>query len=644
MKQLIRLFFFFFMLGAMHIHAQNGKVNKATKKYNQLDYIDATKVYLEVAESGFKSIELFKNLGDSYYFNSNYKEAAIWYKELFKLSETFDPIYLLRYSQSLKSNNENKEAALWFNKYAKKKLANNEFKTAEDYLQIISQDSSRYTIKSTSINSEGIEFGAGLKDEENGIYKKIVFATSYKGHNITSKTIINKWSGQPFLDLYQVSINEDGIIGEPTKLKGDVNTKYHESSAVFTKDGKTMYFTRNNTTPNSKRSKKDLLHLKIYRAHLINGKWTNIEDLSINGDNYSTAHPALNDKENKLYFTSDMSQTVGLTDLFMATINSDGSLEKPINLGKEINTIGRESFPFITKDNELYFSSDGHFGLGGYDVFYIKLKENGSFGSLLNVGRPINSQFDDFAFTIQNHKGFVSSNRMGHGFDDIYTFIENKDITKYQIYGVVIDKETKQPLSNASIKILDENNIELTKAYTNTKGYYQISINRSLSYIIKATKEHYKGEDKDIFSIENIKNKEFNFELTKNKIKLEEGDDIAKPLNIIVYFDLDKYNIRQDAEVQLQKIIAVLKQHPSINLDIRSHTDSKASNDYNMSLSNRRNNATIQYIINGGIDPGRLTGKGYGETQLTNACANGIKCTEELHQANRRSEFIIIKK
>ncbi len=640
MKNTIKLIIVVFILGTVFTYAQEGKLKLANKKFDQFAYIDASKIYSDLAASGYESEELFQKLGDTHYFNANYAEAAKWYGELFNVTESVRPEYLLRYSQSLKAIGKDELSAKWFDKYATKaNLSGKEFENADDYMQIIEENSERYTMQPLGINTNGVDFGTSFRDG------KLVFASTQAERNISNSNR-SAWDGLSYLDLYEASINEDGSLEAPLKLEGDVNTKLHESSAVFTKDGKTMYFTRNNTTPRAKRSKKETQYLKIYRAHLVEGEWTNVEDLSINGDNYSTAHPALSSMEDKLYFVSDMPGTVGQTDLFMVPINQDGTLGKPVNLGEKINTKGRESFPYITKDNELYFSSDGHFGLGGYDVFYVKLEGNGYSGSLLNVGKPINSPFDDIAFVIDNHKGYISSNRLGgQGYDDIYSFVENKDIKdlyKTKVFGVVTDKKTKQPLSNATITIVDENNVTFATLQTDENGYYETEVERSVNYIIKALKDKYDGDD--VFSKKNKKDREHNFELSRNVFEVQEGDDIAKLLNIIIYFDYDKSNIRPDATIELEKIIAVLKQNPEMKVDVRSHTDSRANDQYNIALSQRRNVATLKYIIEkGGISASRLTGKGYGETQLVNACANGIECSEEMHQDNRRSEFIIVK-
>ncbi|MGO4773485.1 OmpA family protein [Flavobacterium sp. W22_SRS_FK3] len=617
--------------------AQERKLDKANQKYEQLAYIDATEIYLDVAKSGFKSEELFKKLGNSYYFNANYQEATIWYGQLFSfVGSLSESIYYLRYSQSLKAIGRDKESQQWFDKYANKSgLINTRFKSADDYLAIIEQNSGRFTIQSLAINTPGIDFGSAFYDD------KIVFASTKDTTTVYKRK--SEWDGLSFLDLYEATKNEDGTLIDPVKLKGDVNTNLHESTAVFTKDGKTMYFTRSNITPKTKRTKNQHVHLKIYRAHLVNGKWKDVEDLSINSDNFSTAHPALNNDDTILYFASDRPESIGLTDLYNVTIAPDGSLGEVHNLGEEINTKGRESFPFITSDNELYFSSDGHYGLGGYDVFYAKIDENKTYTNLLNVGKPINSSYDDIAFIIDKNKGYISSNRLGgYGYDDIYSFIETKDIKellKSKVFGVVSDRSTKEPIPNATVKVLDSNNEELFVLQTDSLGYYEAEVQYSEAYFLEARKITYSSDN--AYSKREVRLREHNFELEQIIKKIKEGDDLAKTLNIIIHFDLDKSFIRRDAQVELEKLVVFLKKNPSLKVDIRSHTDSQASDSYNIALSNRRAKSTLKYLVKRGILKENLSAKGYGETQLVNDCTNGIKCTDAKHEENRRSEFIV---
>ena len=623
---------FFFVL-ALTGFGQEVKLDRANKKYADLAYIDASELYLDLVESGYRSEELFRKLGNIYYFNAKYAEAARWYRELFSMTEDLEPIYYLRYSQSLKALGNEELSVHWFNTYVEKEVSMNKpYGNAIDYLKIIEENSGRYTMELANINSTGVDFGAAFNQ------KNLVFAST---QNKKSRARLSPWDGLSFLNLYQAPIETNGYLGTPKKLKGKVNTKYHESSAVFTQDGTTMYFTRNNVTPFKNRRERDVQHLKIYRATWKKGKWTDVEDLPINGDDYSNAHPVLSPTEDSMYFVSDRPGSLGLTDIYTVDINPDGSLGIPKNLGEKINTKGRESFPFLAKDNELYFSSDGHYGLGGYDIFYMKIGEDGSFGNLLNVGRPLNSSFDDIAFAIQGNKGYISSNRPeGLGHDDIYSFTENekiRDVLKSRVFGTVTDRETKQPLKGATVTIRNEDNTIVAELKTDEKGYYEKEVDIALSYFIKVEKEKYEPED--VYSQKGQQEREHNFE--PKKYNITEGLDIAKLLDIVIYFDFDKSNIRPDAARELEKIVSVMKLHPSINIDVRSHTDSRANDAYNMALSGRRAKSTVDYLISKGISKTRLTSKGYGESQLVNRCSNGVPCTKAEHQLNRRSEFIV---
>lgn len=620
-------------------NAQESKLKKANQKYDDLSYIDAAKVYLQVAESGYKSEELFKKIGNTYYFKADYKDAEKWYGELYKLnSKTLETEYLLRYSQSLKAVGKEKKAEHVYDQFLNASgILNKEFSSSSDYLKIIEENSNRYNINPLPINSNNVDYGAFM--HENTIY----FSST---RNLKKRRSVDVWSNEPFLDIYSVHYNKDeNTYDEPVAIKGDVNNRFHESSPAITKDGKTMYFTRTNSTPRIKTNKKDKVQLKIYRATKVGDEWTNIEDLSINGDNYSNVHPALSPDENTLYFASNMPLSIGQTDIFSVAINKDGSFGKPKNLGPKVNTKGRESFPFITNNYELYFSSDGHFGLGGYDVFYMDLKATGK--QLLNVGMPVNGPTDDFAFSINNHTktGFFSSNRTE--VDNIYGFTETKSIKELLeavVTGVVTDKATGLPIAYATLTINSDDNTIKYDIAAKEDGSFSTTINKFKAHTITVKNKGYdttdafiaKGEDAyqvDIQLVQNV------FEISADAMS-----DLAKMLNTShIYFDLNKSSIKKEAEIELEKIIAVMKQYPNLRIDVRSHTDSRANDSYNMILSNKRAKATINYLITRGINKDRLTGKGYGESQLLNGCKNGTTCTEAQHQENRRSEFIVLQ-
>lgn len=630
----------FSFISLASVYGQERKLNKATGNYEQLDYVNAQKIYLKVAENGYESEEVFTKLANSYYFNAQYDDAAKWYARLFELnSEPENDMVYLRYSQALKATGDAAKASDYYNNFINRSEVPSD-RTAKNYEEIIQQNSGRYEMEAISklYDEDKISFGYFKSGN-----------TLYYASTATTKTFLNKrsaWDGLSFLSLYTAEVDTlNQVIGNSKKLKGNLNSKFHESSPVFTADQNTMYFTRSNITYESK---KDDQKLKIYKSEKINDKWQKAEELSINSDHFSTAHPALSPDETKLYFSSDRPGGYGESDLYVSSINADGTLGEPVNLGAEINTRGKETFPFISAENELYFSSDGHYGLGGLDVFYVKI-ENDGLGNLLNVGAPVNSYADDFAFGIdqQTNRGFISSNRSDTEgtfvYDNIYSFLETApiiDVYFAQIQGYVTDKQTGQPIAEAKIVLSDSNGNVYKELQSDENGFYSVETNKFETYFINVSKKTYDTDEN--ISKPNLEHQEINFQLQQNEIELVPGIDLAKVLNIpIIYFDFDKSNIRKDAQVELEKLLAALNQHPTLKIEIRSHTDSRGNDAYNEALSQRRATSTLNYLVEKGIDKSRLSAIGFGESRLVNNCSNGVPCSEVDHQKNRRSEFIV---
>ena len=349
-----------------------------------------------------------------------------------------------------------------------------------------------------------------------------------------------------------------------------------------------------------------------------------------------------------------MPGSMGSSDLYKVAINADGSYGTPENLGNKINTEARETFPFVTDNNELYFASDGHPGLGGLDVFVTQLKEDGNVGSIKNVGEPVNSKMDDFAFLIDNKtkNGFVSSNRKEDnlGYDDIYKFTEILPIPKdceQLLTGIVVDEESQEPIANARVVLFDSAENKLKEQTSDAEGKYDFgTVDCDTKLKIRAEKPTYNTNEISVTipKESGTTDSKVAIELTEKPLKV--GDPLNKALNIeIIYFDLDKSNIRPDAAVELAKVLEVMKEYPTMKIDVRSHTDCRQTAAYNLALSDRRAKSTIAWLIKNGIAADRLTGRGYGESQLVNDCGceptNESNCTEEQHQKNRRSEFII---
>ena len=616
--------------------AQGSKLNKADKKYDKYSYIDAIEIYEKVAEKGYKSVELFEKLGNAYYFNGELDKASKWYGELFALNQEVDSEYYFRYAQALKAEGNYEKSNQYMELFAQKtndtraKL----FQENKNYLSDIDAVSGKYTMDKTDVNSEFFDYGPSF------FGKQIVFTSSRSEGNQYSK--IHDWTKQNFTDLFVASIDNEGKLGSVENFSKTVNTKYNESSPVFTKDGKTMYFTRNNYNDGKKRKSDDKVIMeKIYKAELVNGEWTNIKEVPFSNDNYKTAHPALSPDEKTMYFASDMPGSFGNSDLYKVSIDSNGKFGTPENLGPTINTEGRETFPFVDADNNLFFASDGHPGLGGLDIFEAKTNGN-SFEKPVNVGKPLNSPMDDFSYvTNKDGLGFFSSNRdEGSGFDDIYTFT----VCTHTLSGLITDIDTKEILPNAKVILFDDKMNKISETISSDKGAYSFKIECNKKYYVRASKEEYETTEKSFGPVTKTGESKLDIELKRNIFPVEVGTDLAKILDVsIIYFDLDKWNIRPDAAEDLEKIIAVMNQYPNMTIDIRSHTDSRQTHKYNELLSDRRAKSTLEFMVKNGINRNRLTAKGYGETQLVNNCSDDVPCSEAEHQKNRRSEFIVLK-
>ena len=628
-------------------NAQEKQIEKGNELFDNFVYQEAIASYEELIAKGYSNEEVYKNLGNANYFNANYEAAAGWFEKLLSLDNTtIDAEYFYKYAQSLKSLKKYKESDDWMRKFETAKTQDNRGKLllkSEDYLTKIKENSGRYTIKNSSINSKASDFAPSF----NGL--QLVFSTA-RDSGITSKNI-HQWTGKAFLNLYEATINNDDNLIDLTPLSKKLNKKTHESSTAFTKDGKTMYFSRNNSENGAfSRDEQGVSRLKIYKATLIDKQWDNITELPFNSDSYSVAHPTLSPDESKLFFASDMPGTLGASDIFMVAINPDGTYGTPVNLGAKINTEARETFPYISASNKLYFASDGHPGLGGLDIFALDLEtlEN---GVIQNVGAPVNSEEDDFTFIINEstRKGYFASNRKdGLGSDDIYSFVENTPLNFScitMLRGIVKDEKTNEFLPDTRLTVLNADGETVIQGVSDSQGNFTLEGDCTKGdYFIVTTKADYKET-------------KFNFtnkgeaEITNLEIALKSsideavtGDDLAKKLNLEkIYFDFDKANIRRDAQVVLEKVVAYLRQYPNTNIQIGSHTDARGNDNYNLSLSNRRAKATLQYLITQGIDKNRLSAQGYGETNLTNNCDNTTKCSEEEHQLNRRSVFLVIK-
>jgi outer membrane protein OmpA-like peptidoglycan-associated protein len=626
----------------MGLLAQNRALQKAEKTFTKEAYVSAIQIYERLANKGMGSEQIYEKLGDANYFNANYIAAEQWYTKRYELKGTFPKEFLYRYGQSLKSAGKTQKANDIMAQYAKENPTQLRTKSQLQgkAQQSIKKGSDTFTVQNLNTNTKYSDYSSTIKGDT------LLFASARPrtmGNQIYQRT------GQPFTNLYYTVKQADGSYSKAELYSKNTFSIFHEASPVFSKDGNTMYYTQNEVKENNQKRVVNGLY-KIYKSVRQQGKWKNlgVQDIFAK-DSARVAHPALSPDGKTLYFASDAKGTFGQSDLFKVTINEDGSYTAPENLGNTINTEGRESYPFVTKDNILLFASDGHQGQGGFDLFALDLTQKGALPVHLNA--PLNSAFDDFGLSWDRNinSGVFTSNRPeGQGDDDLYVFTNTKPFFEFdynaRIIGKVLDKNTNLPIANASIVLYDARGRELARTTANETGDFVFEkVLSNATYTTQASKETYSTNDTRPSLALYEREVSTTIVLDQDQYKLEQGLDLAKALSLRhIYFDLDKSNIRPDARVELEKIVEVLTQNPSIKIEIGSHTDSRQSKQYNQALSQRRAKSTLDYLVKRGIAKSRLTAKGYGESQLVNTCADGVKCSEADHQLNRRSTFVIV--
>lgn len=622
MKNFNYLILLLFVLNSFMVPAQNAKQKKADKLFNDLAYIEAVEVYKDLIERDHNTTYNKQMIGDSYLKLRRPENAVVYYADVVN-QENVSPEYYFKYAQALRGVKRYDESREWLQKY---KDSNGSINNVDELLSSTISDfkiSDEYTLEKAKFNSEFSDFAAY---EHNG---KLYFVSA-RDEGMSRKSKTYSWNGEPFLDVYQL----EGELVSP--VPGDVNTILHDGPLTITKDGKYMYFNRNNYINNKKgkRDKEQTNHLKIYRATNVNGQWQDIVELPFNNDSYSVGHPALSADEKTLYFASDMPGGMGGTDIYKAEILGDNSFGIPVNLGDQINTTQDEGFPFVTEYNVLYFSSNGHVGLGMMDIYKADLGQ--MVVKVENLGAPINSNLDDFAYfkNAENNTGYFASNREGAS-DNIYGFNLLKPLV---LKGQVIDRVNKQPIGKASVRLLDNNQKQIAFLETDQDGNYEMVISRNKEYPIETKHIEYLEKTGVISSLNSDEKEEIVY-----NIELDPIQDVEYLAEIeIIYFDFDKHNIRPDAATELDKLVNLMtSKYPELVIEIGSHTDFRGSVQYNEGLAQRRAKSTYDYLVANGISAERIVEfKGFGKSDPAVNCTN---CNEEEHQLNRRSIFKVVK-
>jgi len=618
------------------IDAQDKSSKKADKQFSKLEFVKAAESYKKLINNGKSSDYVVAQLAECYYNIFNTVEAEKWYATL--AEDSSDPDIIFKYSQMLKANGKYKLSNKWMNKFVELRPADNRatyFLKNPNYLPKIISKGKRFNVQNLDINSEYSDFGGALNNNK-------LYITSSRntvglfdlGRWITQR-ISYGWNNEPYLDIYSFDVTDSGSYLNEDYLGSNINTKYHEGLASFDNEGN-MYISRESFYENEYVKDPESNNItSLIGIYKISKGEKNVVALNINSVEYSVKNPSISSDGKTLYFSSDMPGGFGNFDIYRGDIDENGNINNVENLGQKVNTEGQEMFPFIGDKNNLYFSSDSQLGLGGLDVFFTK-EVDGKWASVRNVGIPVNSNADDFAFSMNEAtgEGFVSSNRSGgKGSDDIYSIKRLIPICDVLLTANVMDAKTKLGIDSATTSISDkEGNIASTKTSSN-EGVSEFMLVCDETGKLIVSKEGYNSKIVDL--------KMSSEEFTSINIMLDPIEKIivAEKIELnTIYFDFDKSNIKAEAAFELDKLVQIMNKYPEMTVSIESHTDSKGPSSYNQRLSERRAKTTSQYVISKGIDSSRLSSAGKGESSPVVDCTN---CSKVEDQLNRRSEFII---
>lgn len=625
-------------------YGQKLTIKLADKRFNEFAYMEAIQLYEYAYEKDTLNNYLLKQLAESNRRTGNNQQVERWLKKLIdRHLEQTDDIY--NYFQALKSNGKYESAEYWLNKYSSLISKENKGKWPNSFLsniELLKNDSLNYEILNVSLNTIGSELGP--------VYYKdrVVFSSTSIKNNSTNY----KWNELPFLQMYSAKIDPaKGDLTLPEPFAPKLRTTYHDGPVSFDENNEIIYFTRNNIIKGkTARSKDGVVNLKIFLGKLLTkGEWTIQGEFKYNSNEYSVGHPSINQDGTILFFASDMPGGYGKSDIYYSTRTND-EWGMPINLGPSINTMDNESFPFISNEGTLYFASDRYEGLGGMDI-YFSAPDKGVFTASQNMGYPINSSYDDFGLTFEAScmKGYFCSNRPGgKGDDDLYYLKIKSD--SIIIRGVVKERGTNELIADATVSLMDINGTTVMKRETTPNGEFGFKIRSKQQYVLNIAKHGYfesivHPTTVSRFSKNAVKQEVFLEKITEKPMEVSlskiTSDDEEGPVQMIelehINYDLDKSFIRKDAAAILDKLIAYWKASPDLNIKVESHTDSRATDEYNLLLSKRRAVAAFDYMVSKGIDPDRISYYGFGEARLLNVCGNGVICDEKKHEENRRS-------
>jgi len=641
-----------------HADAQNKKASKAYSTFDAGEYytaIDQFKEAYQKTTDKKEKLHMAFYIAECYRRTDNPPQAALWYGKVIA-KDYENPLSVLYYADALRMNQNYEEAKAQYQHY--KELVPDDPRGSDGILscdfalQWIDRPTGYQVEEMKFINSKNNDYGPAYARSD---YQELYFTSS---RDETTGNTEHGGTGQQFSDIFFSTLDKKGKWSTPLPLPDPINTEAEEGTPEFTSDHNTMYFTRCNI------SKRKALGCEIYTARRDGDKWIDIQSLGLADDSVVIAHPAISPDELTLYFISDMSGSIKSSegknskDIWMVTRTSaDAKWGSPVNLGSPVNSPGDEVFPFIHADGTVYFSSNGHIGMGGLDLYRAVKNENGQW-QVENMKYPINSSADDFGIVFEKEResGFLSSSRKGKTGDDIYAFVLPP--LKFSIVGTVRNEKTDEVIPEAVIKSIGSDGITLDTK-TSREGIFRFTLKPSTDYVFIAEKPGFlKGKvresTKGISQSTELKTEIF---LASTEIPIEVEN---------IFFDLDKADLRPESMVSLDKLVETLNDNPNIVIELGSHTDSRASDAYNLDLSRRRAQSVVSYLIEKEIVHDRLVAKGYGESQpktvdkkdnsaysflpvgtiLSENFINGLSDEdrqEMAHFLNRRTEFKVLR-
>jgi outer membrane protein OmpA-like peptidoglycan-associated protein/tetratricopeptide (TPR) repeat protein len=632
-----------YAINATYAQEQPSLRDRGNQLYLQYKYANAASVYLKLTDTKKPRLADLERLADCYQKMNDYEAAENWYARVIQ-DPGSKPENLINYGSVLKSNSRYAEAKTALQQYAAKsgnvKRVANEIAGCDSALVWMAKPTGHKLKNETAVNTAFAEFGVFP------LGNKVLY-TGEPDHGFKQK---DGRSGNPYLRIYKADRSIDNTLGAKLIDQSLYNDqKYHVGPVVSNQKGNTLFVSRTYTgklgqlsKAEGERFRTNNLELLIYTAN--NGKQEVTPFPYNNVQKYSVGHAALSQDEQTLYFVSNMPGSLGKTDIWYCELQGDGKWGTPKNAGATINTSEEEMFPNVAADGILYYSSNGFPGMGGLDVFAAKgAKSNWS--KSVNLRYPVNSAGDDFAFITSSINegsvsGYLSSNRKGGvGNDDIYSFNSVKPKMVLALNGLTVNKKTGELLPGSAITLFANGRRIVAKQGSKADGIFFFELEKGLDYSVLAQKEKFYG-DSAIVSTRGL-TKSDTLSVT---LRLEPLFEVGKTIAIQnIHYNFDKDDIRVDAARILDELVRTMRDNPTLEIELGSHTDSRGVDIYNLDLSQRRARSVVDYLVSRGISRSRLTAKGYGETQLLNRCANGVKCSAAEHQANRRTEFKILK-